>query len=37
MSTDVFEKTNWGWQLSQLDQQVEEWLELISLVQIFLT
>ncbi|MBR8838390.1 MAG: DUF4129 domain-containing protein [Stigonema ocellatum SAG 48.90 = DSM 106950] len=27
MSTDAFEKTNWGWQSSQLQQQVGEWLE----------
>lgn len=28
MSRDSFQKTNWGWQLSQLQQQVGEWLEL---------
>ncbi|MDF5724834.1 MAG: DUF4129 domain-containing protein [Rhizonema sp. PD37] len=27
MSTDSFEKTNWGWQFSQFQQQVGEWLE----------
>ena len=27
MSVDSFEKTNWGWQFSQLQQQVGEWLE----------
>ncbi len=27
MSTDAFEKTSWSWQLSQLQQQVGEWLE----------
>ncbi|RCJ27138.1 hypothetical protein A6770_02460 [Nostoc minutum NIES-26] len=27
MSTDTFEKTNLGWQLSQLQQQVGEWSE----------
>lgn len=27
MPTDSFEKTNWGWQLSQLQQQVGEWVE----------
>jgi len=28
MTTGEFEKTNWGWQLSQLQQQVGEWIEL---------
>lgn len=28
MSRDSFEKTNWGWQLSQFQQQVSEWVEL---------
>lgn len=28
MATDPFEKTNWGWQLSQFQQQVSEWVEL---------
>lgn len=27
MSTDAFEKTNWGWQFSQFQQQVGEWVE----------
>ena len=27
MTTGEFEKTNWGWQWSQLQQQVGEWLE----------
>ncbi|OUL37405.1 hypothetical protein BV372_02215 [Nostoc sp. T09] len=27
MSTDTFEKTSWDWQLSQLQQQVGEWIE----------
>ena len=27
MSIDSFEKTNWGWQFSQFQQQVGEWLE----------
>jgi hypothetical protein len=27
MSTDAFEKTSWSWQLSQLQQQVGEWVE----------
>jgi hypothetical protein len=28
MPADDFEKTNWGWQLSQLQQQIGEWIEL---------
>ena len=28
MSTDSFEKSNWGWHLSQFQQQVSEWVEL---------
>ncbi len=28
MTIGDFEKTSWGWQLSQLQQQVGEWLEL---------
>lgn len=28
MPTGNFQKTNWGWQLSQLQQQVGEWVEL---------
>lgn len=28
MPTASFEKTNWGWQLSQFQQQVGEWVEL---------
>ena len=27
MSTDAFEKTNWNWQLSMLQQKVGEWVE----------
>lgn len=27
MSTDTFEKTSWGWQISQLQQQIGEWVE----------
>ncbi|MBD2437667.1 DUF4129 domain-containing protein [Nostoc sp. FACHB-110] len=27
MATDGFEKTSWGWQISQLQQQIGEWLE----------
>ncbi len=27
MTTEAFEKTSWGWQLSQLQQQVGEWIE----------
>jgi Domain of unknown function (DUF4129) len=27
MSADAFEKTNWGWQFSQFQQQVAEWVE----------
>lgn len=27
MTTDAFEKTSWGWQISQFQQQVGEWLE----------
>ncbi len=27
MATDSFEKTSWGWQISQFQQQVGEWLE----------
>ncbi|MFQ4141855.1 DUF4129 domain-containing protein [Chlorogloeopsis sp. ULAP02] len=27
MTTDAFEKTSWGWQVSQFQQQVGEWLE----------
>ncbi|WP_414584507.1 DUF4129 domain-containing protein [Scytonema sp. PCC 10023] len=27
MSADAFEKTSWGWQVSQIQQQVGEWFE----------
>jgi Domain of unknown function (DUF4129) len=27
MSADAFEKTSWGWQISQFQQQVGEWFE----------
>lgn len=28
MATESFEKTNWGWQIGQLQQRVSEWWEL---------